>query len=42
MTKEINRKEDGNEKLDRIVELSILFDFYSELLKDHKKQIFED
>ena len=42
MTKEINRKEDGNEKLDRIVELSILFDFYGELLKDHKKQIFED
>lgn len=42
MTKEINRKEDGNEKLDRIVELSLLFDFYGELLKDHKKQIFED
>lgn len=42
MTKEINRKEDGNEKLDRIVELSILFDFYGELLKSHKKQIFED
>lgn len=42
MTKEINRKEDGNEKLDRIVELSILFDFYGELLNSHKKQIFED
>lgn len=42
MTKEINRKEDGNEKLDRIVELSLLFDFYGELLKDHKKRIFED
>lgn len=42
MTKEINRKEDGNEKLDRIVELSLLFDFYGELLKDHKKEIFED
>lgn len=42
MTKEIIRKEDGNKKLDRIVELSLLFDFYGELLKDHKKQIFED
>lgn len=42
MIKEINHKEDGNEKLDRIVELSLLFDFYGELLKDHKKQIFED
>lgn len=42
MTKEIIRKEDGNQKLDRIVELSLLFDFYGELLKDHKKQIFED
>lgn len=42
MTKEINRKEDGNQKLDRIVELSMLYDFYGELLKDHKKQIFED
>lgn len=42
MTKEIDRKEDGNEKLDRIVELSLLYDFYGELLKNHKKQIFED
>jgi len=42
MTKEIDRKEDGNEKLDRIVELSMLYDFYGELLKNHKKQIFED
>lgn len=29
-------------KLDEIVELSILYDFYGELLNDHKKQIFED
>ena len=42
MTAEINRKQNGNEKLDRIVELSLLFDFYGELLKDHKKHIFED
>lgn len=30
------------EKLDEIVQLSILYDFYGELLKEHKKQIFED
>ncbi|MDF2542014.1 MAG: hypothetical protein K0S47_1732 [Herbinix sp.] len=30
------------DKLDEIVQLSILFDFYGELLKEHKKQIFED
>jgi uncharacterized protein len=31
-----------DEKLKEIVELSILFDFYGELLKDHNKHIFED
>jgi predicted DNA-binding protein YlxM (UPF0122 family) len=30
------------EKLDEIVLQSILYDFYGELLSDHKKQIFED
>ncbi len=30
------------DKLDEIVYLSILYDFYGELLSDHKKQIFED
>ena len=30
------------EKLEEIVQLSILYDFYGELLSDHKKQIFED
>lgn len=30
------------EVLDERVELSILFDFYGELLKEQKKQIFED
>lgn len=30
------------DKLDEIVQLSILYDFYGELLSDHKKQIFED
>lgn len=30
------------DKLDEIVQLSILYDFYGELLSKHKKQIFED
>ncbi len=30
------------DKLDEIVTQSILYDFYGELLSDHKKQIFED
>lgn len=30
------------EKLDELVFLSILYDFYGDLLSDHKKQIFED
>jgi len=31
-----------DDKIKEFVELSILFDFYGELLKDHNKQIFED
>ncbi|NLZ73936.1 MAG: YlxM family DNA-binding protein [Bacteroidales bacterium] len=31
-----------DDKLKEIVELSVLFDFYGELLKDHNKQVFED
>lgn len=31
-----------DDKLKEKVELSILFDFYGELLKNHNKQIFED
>jgi predicted DNA-binding protein YlxM (UPF0122 family) len=30
------------EKLEEIVELSILYDFYGELLSEHKRRIFED
>ncbi len=30
------------DKLDEIVEQSILYDFYGELLSEHKKRIFED
>jgi predicted DNA-binding protein YlxM (UPF0122 family) len=30
------------EKLEEIVQQSILYDFYGELLNEHKRQIFED
>lgn len=30
------------DKLQEIVELSILYDFYGELLSEHKRRIFED
>ncbi len=36
------RQDTQIEKLEEIVELSILYDFYGELLNDHKKLIFED
>lgn len=32
----------ADDKLKEKIELSILFDFYGELLKNHNKQIFED
>jgi predicted DNA-binding protein YlxM (UPF0122 family) len=38
----MNQTETQIGKLDEIVTLSILYDFYGELLSDHKKQIFED
>ncbi len=38
----MNPSGQGIEKLDEIVHLSILYDFYGELLSEHKKQIFED
>ena len=34
--------ESGIEKLDELVHLSMLYDFYGELLSEHKKRIFED
>lgn len=33
---------DISQKLQEKVHLSLLYDFYGELLKDHNKQIFED
>jgi predicted DNA-binding protein YlxM (UPF0122 family) len=38
----MNQSETQIDKLDEIVTLSILYDFYGELLSAHKKQIFED
>ena len=35
-------RESGIEKLDGLVHLSMLYDFYGELLSEHKKRIFED
>ena len=31
-----------DDKLKEIIELSVLYDFYGELLKDHNRQVFED
>jgi uncharacterized protein len=38
----MSQNENQIDKLDEIVTLSILYDFYGELLSTHKKQIFED
>lgn len=38
----MKQKEEQVDKLEEIVLQSILYDFYGELLSDHKKQIFED
>ena len=32
----------GNAKLDELVNISMLYDFYGELFSDHKKRVFED
>ena len=32
----------GNTKLDELVNISMLYDFYGELFNDHKKRVFED
>lgn len=38
----LNKEINTSKELDRIVELSLLYDFYGALLKDHKRQIFEE
>lgn len=45
MTSQIILKNQDNKiskKLDQIVELSLLYDFYGALLKDHQREIYED
>lgn len=39
-----NSKDDSGKatKLDQLYELSLLYDFYGALLKDHQREIFED
>lgn len=39
---DLPRSEKEQDILDRIVELSLLYDFYGALLKEQKRQIFED
>ena len=40
ITQKINKKE--SETLEKLVELSLLYDFYGALLKEQKREIFED
>lgn len=42
MSKNQVHEKESTDKIDKILELSLLFDFYGELLKENKKQIFED
>lgn len=39
---DLSRSEKDQETLDKIVELSMLYDFYGALLKEQKRQVFED
>lgn len=39
---DLSRSEKDQETLDRIVELSLLYDYYGELLKEQKRHVFED
>jgi uncharacterized protein len=38
----VNREIESSKEVDRIIELSMLYDFYGALLKEHKRLIFED
>jgi len=38
----MSEKAKAMDKLDELVELSILYDFYGELLSEHKKRVFEE
>lgn len=39
---DLSRSESDQETLDRIVALSMLYDFYGSMLKEQKRQVFED
>lgn len=39
---ELRKKQKDNDTLAHILEMSLLYDFYGALLKEHKRQIFED
>ena len=39
---ELGKKQKDNDELAHILEMSLLYDFYGALLKEHKRQIFED
>ncbi|MDK2808870.1 MAG: uncharacterized protein PWP24_1607 [Clostridiales bacterium] len=39
---DLSRSKNDQETLERIVELSLLYDFYGALLKEQKRQVFED
>lgn len=38
----IEKKENAIKQIDTLVTLSLLFDFYGELLKENQKQVYED
>ena len=40
--KQIGKEKKESDTLERIVELSLLYDFYGALLKEQKREIFED
>lgn len=42
LKKQVLNENESMSKIERIVELSLLYDFYGALLKEHQKQIFED
>ncbi|WP_310603205.1 YlxM family DNA-binding protein [Anaerosporobacter sp.] len=42
MSEQIEKKDNNIKQIDKLVELSLLYDFYGELLKENQKYIYED
>lgn len=42
MNEKIEKKDNNIKQIDKLVELSLLYDFYGELLKENQKCIYED